>query len=68
MVDKKGIIKSFLEGISKNCLNWIKNGIFRYSQKPIYEIAGEIIEQVNYILKGDPAIPFGKIIMILLSK
>lgn len=55
MVDKKGIVKLFLEGISKNCLNWIKNGIFRYSQKPIYETAGEIIEQVNYILKGNPA-------------
>jgi len=55
MVDKKGIIKSFLEGISKNCLKWMQDGIFRYSQKSIYEIAGEIIEQVNYILKGDPA-------------
>jgi len=53
MDDKKGIIKTFLEAISKNCLQWIKHGTFRYSQKPIYEISGEIIEQVKYISKGN---------------
>ncbi len=52
IVDKKGIIKFFLEGISKNCLQWIQQGIFSYSQKPTYEISGEIIEQVKYISNG----------------
>ncbi len=53
MVDKKGIIKTFLEGISKNCLQWIQHGIFGYSKKPSYEISGEIIEQIKYISNGN---------------